>query len=74
MLNLLLSLPEPNLVTFLFLLDHLKRYPVHPPHHHNHSSLTQTSHALSNCMYPCTRMGTHHTQITHSGIQYGDYT
>ncbi|CAM4658651.1 unnamed protein product [Lepidochelys olivacea] len=25
MLNLLLSLPEPNLVTFLFLLDHLKR-------------------------------------------------
>lgn len=26
MLNLLLSLPEPNLVTFLFLLDHLKRY------------------------------------------------
>lgn len=26
MLNLLLSLPEPNLVTFLFLLDHLKRW------------------------------------------------
>uniref|UniRef100_A0A672S316 Breakpoint cluster region protein-like n=1 Tax=Sinocyclocheilus grahami TaxID=75366 RepID=A0A672S316_SINGR len=25
MLNLLLSLPEPNLLTFLFLLDHLKR-------------------------------------------------
>ncbi|TDH12459.1 hypothetical protein EPR50_G00046640 [Perca flavescens] len=25
MLNLLLSLPEPNLVTFVFLLDHLKR-------------------------------------------------
>lgn len=25
MLNLLLSLPEPNLVTFLFILDHLKR-------------------------------------------------
>uniref|UniRef100_A0A4W3IH42 BCR activator of RhoGEF and GTPase n=1 Tax=Callorhinchus milii TaxID=7868 RepID=A0A4W3IH42_CALMI len=25
MLNLLLSLPEPNLITFLFLLDHLKR-------------------------------------------------
>ncbi|KAM9743568.1 breakpoint cluster region protein [Menidia menidia] len=25
MLNLLLSLPEPNLVTFLFVLDHLKR-------------------------------------------------
>lgn len=25
MLNLLLSLPEPNLVTFLFMLDHLKR-------------------------------------------------
>ncbi|XP_029300159.1 breakpoint cluster region protein isoform X2 [Cottoperca gobio] len=25
MLNLLLSLPEPNLVTFLFLLDHMKR-------------------------------------------------
>ncbi|XP_042276948.1 PH_BCR_vertebrate and RhoGAP_Bcr domain-containing protein [Thunnus maccoyii] len=25
MLNLLLSLPEPNLVTFIFLLDHLKR-------------------------------------------------
>ncbi|KAF7656568.1 hypothetical protein LDENG_00039160 [Lucifuga dentata] len=25
LLNLLLSLPEPNLVTFLFLLDHLKR-------------------------------------------------
>ncbi|XP_029296538.1 breakpoint cluster region protein-like [Cottoperca gobio] len=25
MLNLLLSLPEPNLVTFMFLLDHLKR-------------------------------------------------
>lgn len=25
MLNLLLSLPEPNLMTFLFLLDHLKR-------------------------------------------------
>ncbi|XP_067087219.1 PH_BCR_vertebrate and RhoGAP_Bcr domain-containing protein [Osmerus mordax] len=25
MLNLLMSLPEPNLVTFLFLLDHLKR-------------------------------------------------
>lgn len=25
MLNLLLSLPEANLVTFLFLLDHLKR-------------------------------------------------
>lgn len=28
MLNLLLSLPEPNLVTFLFLLDHLKRLVV----------------------------------------------
>lgn len=27
MLNLLLSLPEANLLTFLFLLDHLKRYP-----------------------------------------------
>ncbi|PIO23103.1 hypothetical protein AB205_0104020 [Aquarana catesbeiana] len=25
MLNLLLSLPEPSLLTFLFLLDHLKR-------------------------------------------------
>lgn len=25
MLNLLLSLPEANLLTFLFLLDHLKR-------------------------------------------------
>lgn len=29
MLNLLLSLPEPNLLTFLFLLDHLKRLVVH---------------------------------------------
>lgn len=26
MVNLLLSLPETNLVTFLFVLDHLKRY------------------------------------------------
>lgn len=30
MLNLLLSLPEANLLTFLFLLDHLKRYPALP--------------------------------------------
>lgn len=26
MLHLLMSLPEPNLLTFLFLLDHLRRY------------------------------------------------
>lgn len=33
MLHLLMSLPEPNLLTFLFLLDHLRRYtaPGAPP-------------------------------------------
>jgi hypothetical protein len=30
MLNLLLSLPEANLLTFLFLLDHLKRLALTP--------------------------------------------
>lgn len=59
MLNLLLSLPEPNLVTFLFLLDHLKRYPplshfnplqtLHPvklyalTHTHGHTPYTKYS-------------------------------
>lgn len=38
MLNLLLSLPEPNLITFLFLLDHLKRYERHK--HYSQSTIT----------------------------------
>lgn len=30
MMHLLRSLPEPNLMTFLTLLEHLKRYPMSP--------------------------------------------
>lgn len=49
MLNLLLSLPEPNLVTFLFLLDHLKRWEelAHLCEYtHTH---THTADVLSDC-------------------------
>ena len=55
MLNLLLSLPEPNLVTFLFLLDHLKRCPLHPtPLHTNLNTVAmaqETGLSLSLCCY-----------------------
>lgn len=32
MMHLLRSLPDPNLMTFLTLLEHLKRYPITASH------------------------------------------